>query len=160
MTRGPPPLRPRARAAFTFSRTRWRISLRSISANAAWICKKARPARGGVNRRVEGAEPDAPLVDLIDEGDELAGSPPQPIGVEDDEDIVLAQVIEAGGKVRTLGRASGDTVLEHTLATGVFERVERAVEHLAAFGGGDAGVAGEAHGACGPDNPSQPRILS
>ena len=35
---------PRARAAFTPSRTRWRMTLRSISANVVWICKMARPA--------------------------------------------------------------------------------------------------------------------
>ena len=51
--RGLPPLRPRARAAFTPSRTRWRMTLRSILANAAWICRKARPA-GVVVSMVEG----------------------------------------------------------------------------------------------------------
>ena len=38
-------MRPRAFAAFMASRTRWRMTLRSISANAAWICRKARRAR-------------------------------------------------------------------------------------------------------------------
>src|SRR5690349_21114359 len=34
---------PRARAAAMPSFTRWRMTLRSISAKAAWICRKARP---------------------------------------------------------------------------------------------------------------------
>ena len=41
---GTSPFVPRARAAFTPSRTRWRMTLRSISANVVWICKVARPA--------------------------------------------------------------------------------------------------------------------
>src|SRR5436190_1119369 len=44
MTRGRPPRRPRARAAAKPSLTRCRIRFRSISAKAAWICRKARPA--------------------------------------------------------------------------------------------------------------------
>ena len=41
---GTSPFPPSARAAFTPSRTRWRMTLRSISANVVWICKMARPA--------------------------------------------------------------------------------------------------------------------
>ena len=54
---GRPPLRPRARAALTPSRMRWRMTLRSISANAAWICRKARPAwlGGGVQNALQSA---------------------------------------------------------------------------------------------------------
>src|SRR3954462_15010522 len=44
MTRGRPPRRPRERAAAKPSLTRCRIRFRSISAKAAWICRKARPA--------------------------------------------------------------------------------------------------------------------
>ena len=111
--RGLPPLRPRARAAFTLSRTRWRMTLRSISANAAWICRKARPAGVVVHGRVEGAETDAALVEFVDEGDELAGAAPEPVEVEDDEDIAAAQVVEAGGEARAIGRGAGGVILEH-----------------------------------------------
>ena len=44
-------------------------------------------------RRVEGAEPDVVLVELIDEGDELAGAAAEPIEVEDDEDVAVAEVV-------------------------------------------------------------------
>ena len=37
-------------------------------------------------------------------------------------------------------------ILEHALAAGGVQGVELPVEDLAAFGGGDAGVADEAHG--------------
>ena len=135
MTRGRPPLRRRARAAFTPSRTRWRRRLRSISAKAAWICKK-RPARrdGGVHGRVERAKPDAALVELVNEGDEFAGAPPETIEVEHDEDVTLAQVVKAGAEVRALGCDTRSVILEDPLATGLAQRVELAVEDLAPFG--------------------------
>ena len=50
---------------------------------------------GGVHRRVDRAEPDTALVELVDQGDELAGAAPQPIEDQNDEDIALAQIVEA-----------------------------------------------------------------
>ena len=41
---------------------------------------------------------------LVDEGDELAGAAPEPVEVEDDEDIAAAQIIEAGGEARARRR--------------------------------------------------------
>ena len=54
-------------------------------------------------------------------------------------------------------------ILEHALAAGGVQGVELPVEDLAAFGGGDAGVADEAHGmVCGVRSRKTPlrRILS
>ena len=48
-----------------------------------------RRRRGQEHGRVAGAEPDAGLVELGDEGDELADSTLQPIEIEIDEDIAL-----------------------------------------------------------------------
>ena len=109
---------------------------------------KKRPARrrGGVHGRVERAEPDAALIEFVNEGDELAGAPPQTVEVEYDQDVALAQVVKAGAEVRALGRSARGVVLEDPLATGLAKRVELAVEDLAPFGGGDAGVPDEAHG--------------
>ena len=44
-------------------------------------------------------------------------------------------------------------ILEHALAAGRVQRIALAVEGLAAFGGGDVGVANEAHGVF-PEKPS------
>ena len=121
--------------------------MRSISANAAWIWEK-RPARrrGGVHGRVERAEPDAALVELVNEGDELAGAPPETVEVEHDQDVTVAQVVKAGAEVRALGRGARGVVLEDPFTTGLAERIELPVEDLAPFGGGHAGVPDEAHG--------------
>ena len=74
----------------------------------------------GVRGRVERAESDAALV-------------------EDDEDIATAQVVEAGGEARAIGRGAGGVILEHALAAGGVQGVELSVEDLAAIGRGDAG---------------------
>ena len=55
-------------------------------------------------------------------------------------------LVEAGGEARAIGRGAGGVILEHALAAGGVQGVELPVEDLAAFGGGDAGVADEAHG--------------
>ena len=109
--------------------------------------------RGGVHGRVQRAESDPALAERVDEGDELAGEAAEPVEVEDDEDVAGAQVVEAGGEVRAIGGGAGGVILEHALAAGGVERVELAVEDLAPFGGGDAGVADEAHGVCSPEKP-------
>ena len=116
--------------------------------------------RGGI---VERSESDAALVELVDEGDEFAGATPQPVEVEDDQGVAAAQVVEAGGEVRALGRSARGVILEHALAAGGVQGVELSVEDLAAFGGGDAGVADEAHRmVCGawPRKTPQSRIIS
>ena len=80
--------------------------------------------------------------------------------VEDDEEITTAQVVEARRQVGPIGRGAGGVILEHAFAGCGIERVELGVEDLAAFGGGDAGVADEAHGVCSPENPSPPCCIS
>ena len=96
---------------------------------------------------------DTALAEFVDEGDAFAGEAAEPVEVEDDEDLIAAQVVEAGGEVLATGRGAGGMILEHALAAGGVQCVELAVEDLAAFGGGDAGVADEAHGVCGPEKP-------
>ena len=67
-----------------------------------------------------------------------------------DQDVAAAQVVEARGQIGAIGRSSGGAILEHALAAGGVQGVELSVEDLAAFGGGDTGVADEAHGmVCG-----------
>ena len=92
-----------------------------------------RPARrdGGVHRRVERAKPDAALVELVNEGEEFAGAPPDTVEVEHDADVTLAQVVKAGAEVRALGRGARSVILEDPLAAGLAQRVEMAVEDLA-----------------------------
>jgi len=46
--------------------------------------------RGGVHRRVEGPESDAAGLEVVDEGDELRGEPPEAVEIQDDQDVVLA----------------------------------------------------------------------
>ena len=105
------------------------------------------PARrcGGVHGRVDCTESDATLGELVDERDELASASAEPVEVQDNQNVAAAQVVEARGQIGAIGRGSGGAILEHALATGGVERVELAVEDLAAFGGGDAGVADKAH---------------
>ena len=88
-----------------------------------------RPARRrrGVHGRVERAETDAALVELVDESDELAGAPPESVEVEDDEDVALAEIIKARGKVRAVGCGARGVILEDPPATGPAQRVELAV---------------------------------
>ena len=74
-----------------------------------------------------------------------ARPPRQTVEVEDDQDVALAQVIEAGGQVRPVGGGAGSAVLERALAPGIVQGIELAVEYLAAFGGGYAGVSNEPH---------------
>ena len=90
------------------------------------------------------------------EGDELAGEATEPVEVEDDEDVAATQIVETRRQVGPIGRGAGGVILEHALAADGVERVELAIEDLAPFGGGDAGVADEAHGVCGPEKPFTP----
>ena len=107
------------------------------------------------------AEPDAPPVELVDEAGELAGSPPQPIEVEDDEDVAFAELVEAGVEVRALRGRSRGVILEDPLASGFAVRVDLAVAHPAPFDRGDAGVADEAHGVYAfPKNPVGPQHIA
>ena len=154
MMRGRSLFRPRARAAFTPSRTRCADDV-SLHLGERGLDLHEGPARrrGGVHGRVEGAESDTALVELVDEGDELAGAAPDTVEVEDDEDIALARAIQARRQVGTIGRGAAGVILEHALAAGGVQSVELSVEDLADFGGGDAGVADEAHGVCGPEKP-------
>ena len=62
--------------------------------------------------------PDASLVELVDEGDELARPADETVESEDDEDIALVQVVKAGGKVRAIGGGARSVVLEDPLAVG------------------------------------------
>ena len=85
------------------------------------------------------------MVEFVDQSDEFARPAAQAVEIQDDQDVVLAQVIETGGQIRSVGGA-GSAVLEYALAAGVVQGVELTVEDLAAFGGGYAGVADESHG--------------
>ena len=69
--------------------------------------------RGGVRERVERAESDAAPVEFVAQGDELAGAASETIDVEDDQDIVSAKIVKAGGQVGVLARGTGGVVLQH-----------------------------------------------
>ena len=43
-------------------------------------------------------EPDAALLEPIDQGDEVVRQPAEAVEIQNDQDIVAAQVIEAGGQ--------------------------------------------------------------
>ena len=47
------------------------------------------------------AETDGTLFERLDEGDELAGAPAQPVDVEDDEDTAPAEVVPRQGDGRS-----------------------------------------------------------
>ena len=100
------------------------MTLRSISATAAWICRKARPAGVEVSMG------------------ELSARNPTPRWSSSSARGARA------GRGLGLRRGAGGVVLEHTLAASGVQGVELSVEDLVAFGGGDAGVADDAHGVC------------
>ena len=62
------------------------------------------PAGGGgrVHRRVDGLEPDAALLEPIDQGDEVVRQPAEAVEIQNDEDIVAAQMIETGRQAGAL----------------------------------------------------------
>ena len=67
------------------------MTLRCISSNAAWIC--GRPVGVVVSKPV--------------------GAASETIDVEDDQDIVPAKIVKAGGQVGVLGRGTGGVILQH-----------------------------------------------
>ena len=70
--------------------------------------------------------------------DEVAGAAAETVEV--DEDIALAQVVEAGGEARAFRGGAGGVILEDPLTAGLVERVELEVEDLAAFDRSNPGV--------------------
>ena len=102
--------------------------------------------RGGVHGRVERPEADAAGFEVVDERDQLRSAPSETVEVEDDQDVALAQVVEAGGEFRPVGVRAGAVLLEDALAACSEESVELAVQDLPRLDGGNAGVADEAHG--------------
>ena len=126
-----------------------------------WMFRKTRSVGVVVSMGELSAGPDAPPVEFVDEAGELTGSPPQPIEVEDDEDVAFAELVEAGVEVRALRGRSRGVILEDPLASGFVVRVELAVEHLAPFDRGDAALPDEAHGVCAfPKNPIGPQHIA
>ena len=72
----------------------------------------------------------------------------------------MAQVVEARGELRPLGRGAGGVVFEDAFAPGLGERVALSVEDLAPFGGGDSCVSDEAHdGVLAKNLPGADRIV-
>ena len=126
MMRGRPPLRPRAGGLHTLAHALADDVALHFGERRLDLQEGPARRRGGVHGRVEGTEPDAAVVELVDEGDEFAGAAAEAVEVEDDEDIAPAQVIEAGGEVRAIG--AGGVIFEQALAAGGVQRVELAVE--------------------------------
>ena len=60
--------------------------------------KGAAGGGGRVHRRVDGPKADAALLEPVDQGNEVVRQPSEAVEVEDDENIVAAQVIKAGGQ--------------------------------------------------------------
>src|SRR4051794_9449241 len=98
--------------------TRWRMTLRSISAKAAWICRKARPMGVVVSIGVQCAEADAAALQLIHQPDQLAGEPPEAVEVEHDQHVALAQVVQARLETRPVGVGPATAVVEDAVAPG------------------------------------------
>ena len=73
------------------------MRLRSISAKAAWICRKARPVGVVVSiGELMAFEIDAALLQPIDQGDEVVRQPSEVVEIQNDQDIVAAHMIETG----------------------------------------------------------------
>ena len=167
--RGRPPLRPRGAGGFQALPHALAddVSLH-LGEGGLDLEEGAARGRGGVHRRVQRAEGDAALSELVDQGDELAGQAAEPIEVENDEDVAAAQVIEAGLEPGPIGLGARGAVLEDALASGLGQGVELAVEDLPVLGGRHPRVADQPHrapsilSACrGPfaarDKPTSPR---
>ena len=92
--------------------------------------------------RVERAESDAALVELVDEGNKLASPPSEPVEVEYDADVALTQVVGPGDSVRLLGTGARAVVLEHTFAADLLESVGLA--HAPTPPGTNTGTGGKA----------------
>ena len=73
--------------------------------------------------------------------------------------VTLAQIVKARAEVRAVGRGSRSGILEDSLATGLAQRVELAVEDSAPFGGGDTGVPDETQVGTVPKSPSPSNLL-
>ena len=99
----------------------------------------------GVHGRIQGPEANPLFLKLIDQRDQFRGLPAQTVEVQHNENISLAQVIEAGGKLGATWTGSRCAILEYPLAPGFLQRVKLPVEHLPALERGDAGVPYLAH---------------
>jgi hypothetical protein len=55
-----------------------------------------------VHRRVDGPELDAPLFEPIDQRNEIVREPSEPIEIEDDKNVIAAQIVQAGGQAGAL----------------------------------------------------------
>ena len=115
---------------------------------------KARPAGVVVSiGEFSAPESDPLFFKSVDQRDQLRGLPAQAIKVQHNENISLAQVIEAGGKLGATLTGSRCAILEYPLAPGFFQRVKLPVEHLPALERGDAGVPYLAHGNRNAEKP-------
>ena len=65
---------------------------------------------GGVHGRVERLEADAALFEAVDQGEQVARQPAEAIEVEDDQNVVAAQMIEAGGQAGACRRLGAGAV--------------------------------------------------
>ena len=63
------------------------MTLRSISAKAAWILRKARPVG-------------AAMVEFVDQGDEFTGPAAGTVEVQDDNGVALGKVIETDRRTK------------------------------------------------------------
>ncbi len=105
------------------------------------------PAGGsrGVERGVKGAKTNAPALELVDKPDQLAGTPPKPIEIQDDENIAVPEIIETGRKTRAVRTRATGVVLENPIATGDLEGVHLPIKDLPFLSGRDACVTYNRH---------------
>lgn len=137
-----------ARAAATSSFTRRRITLRLISAKAAWICKKARPTGvvvSAIGRGVQGAEAHAPGLRFVHEARQIARESPEVVEVEHDRHIAASQVAQILLQTGPIHASPAAAVLEDALAPGSLKRTDPAVEHLSLLAGRRPSVTDRLH---------------
>lgn len=93
---------------------------------------------GGVERFVQGLEPDAAAAQFADDGDQVLQAAAEPPQLEDDDRIAGTQVVQALGQLRAVCVLAAELFLEDPVTAGRGEGVDLAVELLVT--GRDPGV--------------------
>jgi hypothetical protein len=92
--------------------------LRSISANAAWICKGAAARGRGIERAIEHAEADAAAPHSSTIWISSPGASPKPVKVQHHQHVTAAEVIKARIQTGRAGVSAAAAVIEDALAAG------------------------------------------
>ena len=123
------------------------MALRSISANAAWIWRKTRPA-GVVVSMGELSARKPRLRDSRSSMSEISSAARRPRRARSrtTRTSPLRRWSRQAASFGPVGVRAGAVLLEDALAARSEESVELAVQDLPRFDGGNAGVADEAHG--------------